>query len=653
MFEFHLPKEFRNRKIIFSSEDNLEPQEVFLDNLAKRKESEFGLPEIKFEVPISQGKIKIFLALISILFLSILGRVFQLQVLNYDGYTALAQKNKFIFDSIGSDRGVIYDSNGEQLVFNKPSFDLMINKKRLPESGEELGKVLGEAAQLTGQTADEISKKIEKEKSNQVLVSEIVDHKKLVILETKIGDLTGFEIQKNSVREYKDGKTFSHVVGYTSKVSPGDLESNPGVYSGFDYIGKTGLEKSYEEYLRRNPGKVQVERDVYGNEISKKIITPAGSGKSLVLYLNAGLQRKAEEELKKTLERVGSTRGVVVAMDPKTGGVLAMVNIPNFDNNLFITGADATALDALFKDKEQPLFNRAISGDYVTGSTIKPLSASAALQEKIINPAKKINCTGKITIKNQYDPSIIYEREDLHIHGATDMRKAIAESCNVYFFTIGGGYENQAGLGPSRLKKYLELFGWGSKTGIDIPSESAGFIPDKEWKKAVKKEGWWDGDTYNLAIGQGDLKVTPLQVATSYSAIANNGTVFKPQLVRQVVDSEKNVIEEIKPVAQRSSIINPDYLQVAREGMREAVTGEGAPQASCLTLGDLPVSAAAKTGTAQTSIDDTFLNWVTVFAPYEDPQIVITVLVENVKGIQAAALPVAKETLRWYFTEGK
>jgi penicillin-binding protein 2 len=233
------------------------------------------------------------------------------------------------------------------------------------------------------------------------------------------------------------------------------------------------------------------------------------------------------------------------------------------------------------------------------------------------------------------------------------MRKAIAESCDVYFYTIGGGYKNQPGLGPSRIKKYLELFGWGNKTQIDLPGESEGFIPSPTWKKETKKENWWDGDTYNLSIGQGDILITPLQVATAFVAIANGGTLFQPQVVKQIIDNNKNVIEEIPSKILRENFIDPENLQVVREGMRMGVTGEGAPLASASSLNYLPVKVAVKTGTAETSKPNYYHKWITVFAPYDDPQIVLTIMIESVRDTQPTAIPVAKEVLNWYFGEHK
>ena len=350
------------------------------------------------------------------------------------------------------------------------------------------------------------------------------------------------------------------------------------------------------------------------------------------------------------MKRVGAEKAVGVALNPKTGGVLALVSIPSFDNNLFSKEANLEDLKNLLTDEEEPLFNRVIAGRYSTGSTIKPLVAIAALEEKIISPDKKIfDDVGYIEIQHKYDPEIVYTFRDWAIHNWVDLRKAIAESCNVYFYTIGGGYKDQKGLGPSKIKKYLELFGWNNKTGIDLPNEVNGFIPSPEWKKENKNENWWDGDTYNLSIGQGDVMITPLEVVTAFAAIANGGVLYKPRVVKEIVDKEKNLVGEIKPEIQKKDFVDPDNLQIVREGMRKAVTGQGAPRASSVLLNSLPVALAAKTGTAQTSIPDTYHNWITVFGPYDDPQIVLTIMFENVKEAQVVALPAAKEILEWYF----
>jgi len=636
----------KNKKIKFDFKNDIEPHEVLLDSLAKKREAELGLSEKKLEVPLLKKILQGLLIFSFILILILFGKTIQLQVVEGKNLSALSEKNKFIIHQIQAERGVIYDKNLNQLVFNWPSFDLVCqntdweNKKE-----EEKDKILKEISEITKKNFEELKQKIEK---GEDLIVENLDHQTLIILETKIGELPGFRIEQNPIRYYPDGETISHLIGYTGKIKSEELKAAPEFYTISDYIGRDGLEKSYEEILRKNPGKLKIERDAQGHMISKETIQLPESGKSLVLWLDSELQKKIQEELEKEIKIVGAKGGVAVALDPKTGGVLTLVSYPTFNNNLFQKGADPEALRDLLDDplKLNALFNRAISGKYLTGSTIKPLIASAALEEKIISPNKKINCQGKILVQDYWNPEKIWEYKDWKTHGLTDLRKAIAESCNVYFYTVGGGYGDQEGLGPTKIKKFLELFGWGDKTGIDLPGEAEGFIPDKEWKKKTfpNDPGWWDGDTYNLSIGQGFLQITPLEVAASFVSIANGGKLLQPQVVKEIIDSKKNPIEEIKPKVIRENFIKPENLQIVREGMRQAVTSGSATG----WLDQLRVPAAAKTGTAELG-KEFYNNWVTVFAPYEDPQIVLTIIIENVKGVQTAALPVAKAVLEWYF----
>jgi len=647
-FSFRKPNFAKRAKISLLGNPDIEPHEILLDRLAKKQEEKFGISEKKFEVPllekVLQGFFYFSIFIILILFL----KTFQLQVIEGKNFIALSEENKYISHKIQAQRGIIYDKDLNQLVFNRLSFDLVLEKNNLPQSEIEKEKILKEVSQILKIDYEPLEKKIKESKDSTVLISENLDNLTLIILETKIGELQGFKIEENSIREYKDGSDFSHLIGYLTKIKSEEFKAEPEFYSIFDYVGRDGIEKAFEEILRKNPGKLRIERDAQGNIISKEIVSLPESGKSLVLWLDFNLQKKIKEELEKELQMIGAKKAAAVALDPKTGGVLSLVSLPSFDNNIFSIG-DEKAIEKLFSDKNEPLFNRVIAGRYLTGSTIKPLIASAVLEEKIINPDKKINCQGEILVKDMWNPEKIWEYKDWTVHGWTDLKKAIAESCNDYFYTVGGGYGDQEGLGPTRIKQYLSLFDWNQKTQIDLPGEVKGFIPDKDWKKSTFGQGWWDGDTYNLSIGQGYLQITPLEVVTSFLPIANGGKILKPQIVQKIIDSEKNLIEEIQPQILKENFIDPQNLEIVREGMRQAVTGRNSPQASAVLLSSLPVSAAAKTGTAELG-NGYYHNWITVFAPYDDPKILLTIMIENVKGVQVAALPVAKEILNWYFS---
>jgi penicillin-binding protein 2 len=628
--------------------EDIEPHEILLDSLAKKKEAELGISERKLEVPLLRKILQVFFLFSFLLVLALFARTFQFQVVEGKKFSQLAQENKYIWRQIQAERGVVYDKNFHQLIFNQPNFDLILDTRDLPQSENEKERIFKEISEIIKKDVEELKKEIVQSDFPQILVSENLSHQQLIILETKIKELPGFQIKNNAVRYYPEGENFAHLIGYTGKIKADELKTAADFYSVNDWVGRAGIENFYEEVLRKNPGKLKVERDALGNIISKEIISLPESGKSLVLWLDANLQRKIKEELEKELQIIGSNKAAAVALDPKTGGVLALVSLPSFDNNLFQKGADLDALKKLLEDPEEPLFNRVISGRYLTGSTIKPLIASAVLEEKIIDPDKKINCQGKIIIPNPWIPNASSTKKDWTVHGWTDLRKAIAESCNVYFYTVGGGFGKQEGLGPTKIKEYLEFFGWSDITGIDLPGETEGFVPDKEWKRETFGKGWWDGDTYNLSIGQGFLQITPLEVVTAMTAIANGGRLYQPQIVQKIVDKEKNIIKEIKPKIIRENFIDPQNLQIVREGMRQAVTGKNSPQASAVLLNSLPVKVAAKTGTAELGKDH-YHNWITVFAPYDEPEIVLTIMIEDVKGLQAAALPVAKNILEWYF----
>lgn len=629
MFEFRLSDELKKRRVGLYSKEEIEPHETLLDKLAQEKEEELGISEKKFEVPLLKKVLQLLLILVFILNSVIFAKTFQLQVIEGKNLSALAEENKFIIHQIQAERGVIYDRNFHQLVFNQPSFDLVCRKIDLPQDEAEREKVLKEVSGII-QTTEDLKKKIEESKEPVVLVSENLDHQTLIILETKIRELTGFQIKNNTVRDYLAGLSFSHLIGYKRKTGE-----------------RTGLEKSYDEILGEKPGEILTERDAKGNLISQETIFLPESGESLVLWLDSELQKKIEEELKKKLKETGAEIGAAVALDPKTGGILALVSLPSFDNNLFSKGMSEEEWNQIDKNPLKPLFNRVISGEYLTGSAIKPLIASAALEEEMISPQKKINCQGQIKVEHEYDPEIIYTFRDWKTHGWTDMRKAIAESCNVYFYHLGGGYGDQEGLGPTKIKKYLELFGWGSKTGIDLPQESEGFLPDPNWKKEELGETWYDGDTYHLSIGQGYLRVTLLQMAASFMPLANGGKLLRPQVVKEIIDSDKNLIKEMEPEIIREGFIGAEHLEVVRQGMRQAVTSGTATG----WLDQLRTPVAAKTGSAQTGKKDYLDNWITVFAPYEDPQIVLTIMIEGVKEDQVVTPPIAKAILEWYFAQ--
>jgi len=613
--------------------EEIETEEVFLDSLVQKEENDFF--EKKFEVPLSWNTTRFFLIFIFVLIFALFVRDIQLQIWERDKYLTLAESNRFIVQRTKAQRGVIYGSDLTQLVFNKPSFDLVLQKNALPKDQEEREKILKEVSGILRVDLDRIKKEIEEEEGPKIFISRNLDYESLIVLESRISELPGFKIENNTVRDYVDGKVFSSVLGYKRKTGEG-----------------VGLEGYYDQILKEKPGKLLVERDARGSVVSKKVVLPPEPGKSLLLYLDPQLQEKLYHTLEEARVKANGKTASAIVLDAKTGGVLALVSLPSFDNNLFSQGMSVQQWKSIQNNPLHPLVNHAISNGYQTGSVIKPLLAYAALQEKIISPEKKIDPskgTGKLIIPNPWHPEKPFVFKDWKIHGLTDMRKAIAESVNIYFYTIGGGYGKQKGLGARRIKKYLQLFGWGRKTGIDLTGESAGFLPDPDWKEKEMGIPWTLGETYHYSIGQQYLKVTPLQVAVSFLPIANGGKLLRPRVARGILDENKNLIEEFKPEVIREGFIDRDNLKVVREGMRQAVT-----HGSCTPwLNSLPFKTACKTGTAQIGKDPYYDGWVVVFAPYEDPQIVLVITIRDIKRAHSVILPVARSVLEWYFGNAK
>jgi penicillin-binding protein 2 len=609
-------------KIISRTKSEISPEEILWDSLAQKKEEIF---EKRIEVPLRKWPLKLVFVLFFCLILFVSVKSLQFQYFDYDKYVLLAEKNNFVSTVLKAERGVIYDRNFKQLVFNKPAFDLVFKKDEFKTEENVLKKI----AWILEKDKTEIKNLINQAKEN-IVVGENLSYKQLILFESSSEELKGFEVQNATVREYVDGEIFSHIIGYHRK-------------TGQD----VGLENYYNYELSSRAGEVRYERDVYGEFISKEVVFEAESGNSLVLWVDSELQKKLYDVFSEEIKNINVSNASAIALDPKTGGVLAMVSLPSYDNNLFSVGISQEDWQRLSEDKNMPFLNRVISGRYSTGSIIKPLIASAALNETVINENTTINCEGQIVIENPWFKDQPYIFKDFRTHGITNVKKAIAESCNVFFYTIGGGYKEFKGLGPNLIKDYLSKFGWNQKLNIDLLGEVSGFIPDKEWKKSKFTSPdnlWMPGDTYNLSIGQGYLLVTPLEVVSSFASLINGGKLFKPQIVHQVIDKNKQVVKEFKPEIIRDNFIESKNLEIVKQGMKGTVD-----YGSAIVLNSLPVEAGAKTGTAEIGKDEHYHSWLTVFAPYDNPEIVITLMVEGAYGMHKAVAPTAKRVLNWYF----
>ncbi len=612
--------------------ENIEAEEIFLDAEAIQSIEEKG----KLEQPIKSRNFIFLYGLVIFCFLILFFRAGYLQIVKGEYYKNLSQGNRLRVHSMTPPRGIIYDKDKDPLVYNTPSFDLVVSLTDFFDNPKDVQSgILEKIAQVSGQERNDLEEHLKKSQAqaSQTILIKGMERETALILESLVNDWPGVRIDQNAKRHYLFGSYFSHILGYTGEVSQTDLINNPEYFLGKE-IGKAGLESQYEDTLKGQPGQKQFEVDSLGKTIRLLANKEAQPGQGLILHLDKDLQQKVYQSLESAKKKA-----VAIAINPKNGGVMAMVSLPSFDNNIFAQGISQDEMEILEKDPGEPFLNRAVLGQYPSGSIIKPLIAAAALEEKIINPFQKINCQGGISIVNQYDPGIVYYFPDWKTHGWTDMIKAIAESCNVYFYTIGGGYNKIEGLGVERIKKYLEYFGLNNRTGIDLPHEEVGLVPGGEGE-------WRLGDTYHLAIGQGDILVTPIQMAMAISAIANGGILYQPQIVDKITDLNNEVIEDIPEKIIRENFIEKDYLEIIRQGMRQAVT-----DGSAASLADLPIKVAGKTGTAQFGNQGKTHAWFVGFAPADDPEIVVIILVEGGGEGHQAAVPVAKEILKWYFNQ--
>ena len=609
------------------------------------------------------GKLKV-IGFFTVFFIAILiGRAAWLQIYKGDYYSTQAEGNSVRSEKVAAQRGIIYDRNQKPLVHNVADFSLFAVSADLPRDDAERNKLLHSAGEMIfpGNTTSSEAfvaqaeldlgkiKKKSLESYRPLFLIDNIPYDQALRMELESLKFPGLSISQKGQREYlHDGiLSLSHLLGYTGKVSQEDLERYGDSYLSEDYIkyiGKAGLELYWEKELSGSDGYKKYEVDALGNR--KKILAdvPANDGHNLLLSLDWDLQKKAEEFLRKNMDMMKLTRGVVIVMNPNNGEILAMVSLPAYDNRLFAKGIETSDYKALLDNKDQPMFDRAISGEYPSGSTVKMIVASAALQEKVISEKTTVFSVGGLKVGIWFFPDW-----KAGGHGYTDVRKAISDSVNTFFYYIGGGFQDFTGLGIERLVKYFKLFNLGEKTGVDLPNEATGFVPSKEWKEKVRHEKWYIGDTYHLAIGQGDLLVTPLQVAQWTSFFANRGKIIQPHLVKYILNKDNKLMSATSEKPIKEDIIDSYNVEVVRQGMRKTVVTGSAKR-----LQDLPVDSAAKTGTAQWNTTKDPHAWFTAFAPYKDPKIVVTVLVEEGKEGSQIALTVAKEVMQYYFDkEGK
>jgi len=605
-------------------------EEAVLDDLAGDLSS--------LETPLSQKAFRLVGVITFILMALVIGRVSFLGIWRGGFYSQQAMINMGEISENPAQRGIIFDKFSEPLAKNNSSFkvslllvDFLKDFESRLETTDSLEDILG----LPKGYIEEALKSVDLERQNSIVLARDLELEDIIkIKNLNIGSV---RIEDDFSREYLGGGLFSHIVGYTGSVNSNDADENPEI-SLNDIIGKSGLELYYDNELRGEDGKTINYRNAVGEIIDSKLLTNASDGNQIYSTIDSGLQSFFSASLKSNISRVGSRSAVGIAVNPQNGEVLSLVSLPSFDNNE-ITNKDLA-------DSAKPFFNRAISGEYAPGSTIKPLVAFAVLKEKIISPEHQIFSAGYIDIPNPYNPDKPSRFLDWKPNGWVNLFSAIAKSSNIYFYAVSGGLDEVKGLGIERLKEYWGKFGLGKETGIDLPGEKKGFLPDPESKEKSSGDIWRIGDTYNVSIGQGDLLVTPIQLINYITVIANGGRLYRPSLVKKIVDSNGKIIKEVFPeiIADYSSDIYE--IELIQEGMEDTVRKS---YGTANILSGLPFSAAAKTGTAQiegnTKINALFVG----YAPADNPEIAILVLVENAREGSLNAVPVAKDVLEWYY----
>jgi len=581
----------------------------------------------------------------------LLGRTAWLQVVKGEHYYGIAEGNRVRVKRVEAKRGVIYDRNLVPLVYNKANFLLYLVPIDLPRDDDKRKNIFEQLVSMTQKiTLEDLESLYDKENVGSlesyrpVFIDDHIPYDEAIKLDLESESMPGIVITVRTRREYNSyAPSMSHILGYTGKINQSELDRYGEEYLPIDYIGKMGVEYFWENELKGISGNERIEVNALGKE--KRILsqTEAEDGHNLVLSINIVMQKKLEEILLKHLDKLNLERASVVVLNPNNGEVLSMVSLPAYDNNIFARGISVAEYGDLMNNEDKPLFNRAVSGEYPSGSTFKIIMSAAALEEGIIDENTSFLSTGGLRIHQWFFPDWRAGG-----HGMTNVRKAIAQSVNTFYYSIGGGYDDFSGLGVDKIVHYGKLFGLGSQTGIDMAGEADGFLPTREWKKEVKNEKWYIGDTYHLSIGQGDLLVTPLQVAVYTSVFANGGKLYRPHLVKYMTSDNNAETVEISNSLVREDFIKDYNIRIVREGMRQAVT-----QGSARSLNFLPVETAGKTGTAQWSSKKDPHAWFVGFAPYDNPELAFSILVEAGGEGSSVSVPIAKEFLEWYFGEYK
>ncbi len=575
----------------------------------------------------------------------ILARYHSLQVTEYDKYVTQSERNRVQLQPLPPKRGLIYDRNGVLLADNRASFTLSVIKERVPD----LEETLLELQQLVTLSDSELEKFRDRLKRRRpyepVPLHFRLTEEEQAVLAVNRYRLPGVIVDAQLLRHYPHGELFSHALGYVGRINEREtFELDETDYRGTFHVGKVGVEKYYEDLLHGDVGYQNVESNAHGRVLRVLERSPPNPGADLTLHLDIRVQQAAFDAL-------GDRRGAVVAIDPLTGGILALVSTPGFDSNLFVNGISSKDYSALRDSLDVPLFNRAIQGQYPPGSTIKPMMGMAGLESGLVTPETTVPDPGWYRLPGD---SHRYRDWILRIRGTghapqVDLNMAIAESCDTYFYDLGRR------LTIDRMHDYLQPFGLGDRTGVDTTNERRGVLPSTRWKRDALNQAWYPGETISASIGQGYMLTTPLQLAAATSVLASKGQRRVPRLLREV-NGEPVEAPVLEPMQAK-----PEHWAAVYDGMLEVVHGKRGT-AKALAKG-IQYQMAGKTGTAQVigiaqnavykedEVDERHRHHglFVAFAPAEAPTIAVAIIVENGGGSSAAS-PIARHVIdTWLF----
>lgn len=593
-------------------------------------------------------KLRIIIILVVAALSILLIRLWYLQVIKGEELRQRSENNAVRFRKIQPLRGLIMDRNGDVIVDNRPSFDVLY----MPTKGVDHELLIQKMKEIYKTRSFDFSSDQPFPKTLKsylpVRLEKNVSMDKVALVETNALDLPGVYVDVTPVRLYLDGEIIAPIIGYTGEISKDELEKAEEEYSPGDIIGKYGIEKVLDPYIRGERGNELVEVNVYGKVIKNLGRIDPVSGANVVMTVDARLQKTAWEAFE-------GRAGAAVVMDPRDGAILAMVSSPSFDPNLFNSGIARDEWDKLQKNPLNPLSNRAISGQYPPGSTYKMIVAAAALEEGIITPETRIHCNGSFELGNRK-----YRCWKKEGHGSVNLHQALVGSCDVYFYTVGKM------LGVDKIAHYAKMFGLGDTTGIELSHERRGLVPTRDWKLARMKEPWQLGETISISIGQGFNLTTPLQLVQAYSALANGGTLWRPRLVERIELSDRSVVKQYASEKKGELKLSPQTMAILSKALWGVVnepggTGAQAKRVNADVCGKtgtsqviaLPQSDAARRMKKIAAIHRDHALFV-CYAPMKNPEIAIAVVVENAGGGGGAiAAPIARKILNAYFDAKK